>query len=105
MHRYENHTEWKTKKKTKLNCDNEINFINRQLIKKFDLFFFTIVKFDVRIVDNSKLQTFDVHFFLISVLNINDVFRFFEKFFMKISMQNDLIFEMFWFFIAKSQVN
>ena len=84
----------KSEKKTKLNCDSEINFINRQLIKKLDLFFFTVVESDARIVDNSKLQTFDVHFLLISVLNINDVFRFFEKFFMKISMQNDLIFEM-----------
>ena len=85
----------KNEKKTKLNCDNEINFISRQLIKKFDLFFFTIVELNARIVDNSKLQTFDVHFFLINVLNINDVFRFFEKFFMKVSMQNDLILEMF----------
>ena len=82
------------RKKTKLNCDNEINFISRQLIKKLDLFFFTIIELNVRIVDNNKLQTFDVHFLLINVLNINDVFRFFEKFFMKISMQNDLIFEM-----------
>ena len=51
------------RKKTKLNCDNEINFINRQLIKKLDLFFFTVVEFDARIVDNNKLQIFDVHFF------------------------------------------
>ena len=28
----------KRKKKTKLNCDNEVNFINYQLIKKLDFF-------------------------------------------------------------------
>ena len=93
------------RRKTKLNCDSEINLISRQLIKKLALFFFTVVESDARIVDNSRLQTFDVHFLLISVLNINDVSRFFEEFFMKISMQNDLILEMLWFFIAKPQVS
>ena len=93
------------RRKTKLNCDSEVNLISRQLIKKLDLFFFTVVEPDARIVDNNKLQIFDVHFLLISVLNINDVSRFFEEFFMKVSMQNDLILEMLWFSIAKSQVS
>ena len=93
------------RRKAKLNCDSEINLISRQLIKKLDLPFFIVVGPDARIVDNSRLQTFDVHFLLISVLNINDVFRFFEEFFMKVSMQNDLILEMPWFFIAEPQVS
>ena len=82
------------RRKAKLNCDSEVNFISRQLIKKLDLPSFTVVGSDARTIDNSRLQTFDVHFLLISVLNINDVPRFFEEFFMKVSMQNDLILEM-----------
>ena len=93
------------RRKAKLDCDSEINLISRQLIKKLDLSSFIVVGPDARIVDNSRLQTFDVHFFLINVLDINGVFRFFEEFFMKISMQNDLILEMLWFSIAKSQVS
>ena len=83
------------RKKAKLNCDSEVNLISRQLVKKLDLPFSIVVEPDARTVDNSRLQTFDVHFLLISVLNTNGVSRFFEKSFMKVSMQNDLILEMF----------
>ena len=95
----------KQQKKVKLNCDNEINLISRKLIKKFNLLFFFIADFDTRIVDNNKLQNYSVHFLIINVIDKNDISKFFEKSFLKINMQNDLILEMFWFIIVEFSIS
>ena len=77
--------------KTLLNSENKINFINRVIIKQLKLFSFFINKKTYNIV-NTKLKTFEIYFFIVTIINKNNNQRFFEKFFLKISINENLIF-------------
>ena len=79
--------------KALLNNESEINFINRVMIKQLNLFFFFINKKICGIV-NTKLKIFGIYFFIVAVIDKNDNQRFFEKFFLKISINENLIFDM-----------
>ena len=77
-----------------LNNKNKINFINQVIIKQLNLSFFFINKKACNIT-NTKLKIFKIHFFTIAIIDKNDNQRFFEIFFLKISINEDLIFDMF----------
>ena len=80
--------------KTLLNNENKINFINRVIIKQLNLFLFFI---NEKICDiaNTKLKIFEIYFFTVAIIDKNDNQRFFEEFFLKISINKNLIFDMF----------
>ena len=79
--------------KTLLNSENKINFINRVIIKQLNLSFFFINKKTCDIT-NTKLKIFEIHFFIVAVIDKNNNQRFFEKFFLKININENLIFDM-----------
>ena len=79
--------------KTLLNNENKINLINRVIIKQLNLSFFFINKKACDIT-NTKLKIFKIYFFTIAIINKNDNQRFFEKFFLKININENLIFDM-----------
>lgn len=91
--------------RSKLNFGSEVNLISRKFVKNLHLSLSAIDSFDTRTVDESRLQTFGVHFLTINVLNKDDVPKYFEEFFLKISMQDDLILGMFWFYLAEPHVS
>ena len=66
--------------KTLLNNENKINFINRIIIKQLNLFFFFINEKTCDIT-NTKLKIFEIHFFIVAVIDKNNNQRFFEIFF------------------------
>ena len=78
--------------KTLLNNENKINFINRVIVKRLNLFFFFINK-KICNITNTKLKIFEIHFFIIAIIDKNDNQRFFEKFFLKININKNLIFD------------
>ena len=77
-----------------LNNENKINFINRVIIKQLNLFPFFINEKVCNIV-NTKLKIFEIYFFTIAIIDKNNNQRFFENFFLKISINKNLIFDMF----------
>ena len=80
--------------KTLLNCDNKINLISKRLIKKLNV----ILSFDkhvlIKIIDEKQIQTFDIHFFNLIVYNVVDVVIYFEKSFLKINLQKNVVLNM-----------
>ena len=76
-----------------LNNKSKINFINRTIVKQLELSFFFINKKTCGIA-NTKLKIFEIHFFIVAIIDKNDNQRFFEFFFLKISINENLIFDM-----------
>ena len=66
--------------KTLLNNENKINFISRVIIKQLKLSFFFINK-KICDIANTKLKTFEIHFFIVTIIDKNNNQRFFEFFF------------------------
>ena len=78
--------------KTLLNCENKVTFINKIIIKRLKLFFFIHKK--ICSVANIKLKIFEVYFFIVVVIDKNECFRYFEKLFLKTSINENLILNM-----------
>ena len=89
--------------KTLLNNENKINFINRIMIKQLSLFLFFINEKICNII-NTKLKIFEVYFLTVAIIDKNNNQRFFEIFFLKISINENLIFGMLWLKLAISKV-
>ena len=81
------------KLKTLLNCENEINLINRIMIKRLKLSFFFIHEKTCDVA-NIKLKIFEVHFLIVVIIDKNDCSRYFEKSFLKININENLILNM-----------
>ena len=90
--------------KTLLNSENEINLINWAIIKQLELFSFFINEKACDIA-NTKLKTFEIHFLIVIIIDKNDNQRFFEEFFLKISINEDLIFDILWLKLIISNVD
>ena len=80
--------------KTLLNSESEINFINRAIVKQLNLFLFFINE-KICDITNTKLKIFKIHFLTVAIIDKNDNQRFFEKSFLKININKNLIFGMF----------
>ena len=80
--------------KTLLNSESKINLISRVIIKQLKLFSFFINEKTYNII-NTKLKTFEIYFLIVTIIDKNNNQRFFEKFFLKISINENLIFDMF----------
>ena len=80
--------------KTLLNFKSEINFINKAMIKQLN-FFSTLNNEKATIIINTKLKIFEIHFLIITVTNKHDVQRHFEKFFLKININENIILNIF----------
>ena len=78
--------------KTLLNNENKINFINRVIIKQLNLSFFFINKKTCDII-NTKLKIFEIYFLIVVIIDKNNNQRFFKKFFLKININENLIFD------------
>ena len=76
-----------------MNNKNKINFINRIIIKQLNLFSFFINQKICDII-NTKLKIFKIHFFIVVITDKNNNQRFFEKSFLKININENLIFNM-----------
>ena len=92
------------KMKTLLNNENEINFINRIMIKQLKIFFFFIHEKTCDIV-NIKLKIFDVHFLIVVVIDNHEHSRYFEKSFLKININENIILDMSWLKLTYSKIN
>ena len=79
--------------KTLLNSESEVNLINRVKIKQLKLFFFFIHEKACDVV-NIKLKIFDVHFLIVVVIDKHEHSRYFEEFFLKININEDIILDM-----------
>ena len=79
--------------KTLLNSENEINLINKVMTKRLKLSFFIINEKTCDII-NIKLNIFEIHFLIIVVIDKNDHRRYFEEFFLKININENIILDM-----------
>ena len=90
--------------KALLDSESEINLISRAMVKQLKLPPFLINEKACGIA-NTKLKTFGIHFLTVAVIDKNGNQRFFEEFFLKVSINEDLIFGMSWLELATSNVD
>ena len=78
-----------------LNCDNEINLINKHFVKKLNLKACILNDIDLIILNNKSFQTHEIYFLIIAIKDLTKTKRFFKKFFLTMNINDDLIFDMF----------
>ena len=91
--------------KAMFNYDNEVNLIKKHFVKKLNLKAYTLKDIDLIILDKKSLQTHKVYFLIIAIKNLTKTKRFFEKFFLTMNIDDDLIFNMLWFELINLNVN
>ena len=78
-----------------LNCDSEVNLIKKHFVKKLNLKTYALKDINLIIFDNKSFQTHEVYFLIIAIKDLTKTKRFFEKFFLTMNINDDLIFDMF----------
>ena len=78
-----------------LNYNSEVHLIKRYFIKKLKLKACTLKNINLIIFDNKSFQTHEIYFLIIAIKDLARTKRFFEKFFLTINIDDDLILDMF----------
>ena len=91
--------------KIMLNCDSEVNLIKKYFVRKLNLKACALNGIDLITFDNKSLQTHEIYFLIITIKDLTETKRFFEKFFLTMNIDDDLIFNMFWFELVNFDVN
>ena len=87
-----------------LNNENEVNLINRVMVKQLELSLFSIYEKACSIA-NIKLKIFDVHFLIVAVIDKYEHSRYFEESFLEVSINEDIILEISWLKLAYSKID
>ena len=88
-----------------LNCDSEANLIKKHFVRKLNLKACALKDIDLITFNNKSLQTHEVYFLIIAIKDLTRMKHFFEKFFLTMNIDNDLIFNMSWFELINFNVN
>ena len=88
-----------------LNYDNEVNLIKRHFVRKLNLKACALKDIDLIIFNNKWFQTHEIYFLIIAIKDLTKTKHFFKKFFLTMNIDNDLIFNMFWFKLINFNVN
>ena len=78
-----------------LNCDNEINLIKKHFVRKLNLKACALNGIDLITLDNKSFQIHEIYFLIIAIKDLTRTKYFFEKFFLTMNIDDDLIFDMF----------
>ena len=77
-----------------LDCDVECNLINKSFVKKLNFISFDAKHIDVIIVNKFSIIINDVYFSHINIKNRLNYNRYFEKFFLNVDIDDDVILNM-----------
>ena len=77
-----------------LNCEVECNLINKSFAKKLTFLFLDDAHVNVVFIDKSSMKTQNVYFSHLNVTNRKSHDRFFEKFFLRIDIDNHMTLNM-----------
>ena len=75
-----------------LNCNSEINLIEKHFVRKLNLKTCALNNINLIIFNNKLLQIHEIYFLIIAIKDLTKTKRFFEKFFLIININDDLIF-------------
>ena len=77
-----------------LNCNREVNLIKKHFVKKLNLEACALNGIDLIIFDNKSFQIHEVYFLIIAIKDLAKTKRFFEKVFLMMNINDDLILDM-----------